>query len=162
MDKRRESRSKDERMPRLVLILYASVSGNAEALATHAADRLRAAGLDVELANVANFPVARLAEARTLLVLASTWGEGASPPEAEEFCATLGAGGAGRLPELRYAVLALGSRAYPDFCGCGRRIDEDLEKCGARRLLPRVDCDTKYKADFERWLAVLLTVLTDQ
>ena len=145
-----------------VLILYASVSGNAEMLATHAGQRLRAAGLGVEVANVADFPVVRLAEARTLLVIASTWGEGASPPEAEGFCAALGAGEAGRLPELRYAVLALGSRAYPDFCGCGRRIDEDLEKCGARRLLPRVDCDTKYKTDFARWLAALLPLLTAQ
>lgn len=143
-----------------VLILFASVSGNAETLATHAAARLRAAGLAVEMARVADFSVERLTGFRTTLVIASTWGEGAPPPEAEGFCAALGAGGAGHLPELRYAVLALGSRAYPDFCGCGRRIDEDLAKGGARRLLPRVDCDTKYKADFERWLAALLPLLT--
>lgn len=143
-----------------VLILYASVSGNAETLAAHAADRLRAVGLAVEVANVADFPLAQLAEARTALIIASTWGEGAPPPEAEEFCAALGGDAPRRLPQLRYAVLALGSKAYPDFCGCGRRIDEDLEKCGARRLLPRVDCDLKYKADFEHWLSAVLRTLT--
>lgn len=52
-----------------------------------------------------------------------------------------------------YAVFALGSPSYPDFCGCGRRVDEDLARRGARRLLPRVECDVKIKVKFESWPA---------
>lgn len=135
-----------------VLILYASVSGTAEELAAFTALRLRGAGLTAAVANVADFPAPRLAEVDTALVIASTWGEGAPPPDAEVFFASLQAPDTGRLTRLRFAVLALGSRAYPEFCGFGRRLDAALEECGATRLLPRVDCDTKFKADFERWL----------
>ena len=140
-----------------VTVLYATVSGNAEALAAAVVTQLRAAGQTAEALNMADYPPARLAEERTVLIIASTWGEGALPPDAEAFCAALA--GHAPLPRLRYAVLALGSRAYGDFCGGGRRIDEALEKCGATRLRPRVECDTKYKADFGRWLAAVLEVL---
>ena len=140
-----------------VLILYASVSGTAEELAAFTALKLRAAGLAAEVANVADFPAARLAEFDTVLLIASTWGEGEPPPDAADFAAALPAL---RLPQLRYAVLALGSRAYPEFCAFGRRLDEDLAKCDAQRLLPRVECDTKLKADFERWLADVVRILS--
>lgn len=139
-------------MPVPITLLYATVSGNAEQLATVAAERLRAAGHAVQVANVADFPAARLRETDTVLIIASTWGEGEPPPEAAGFCAALRAHDQLRLGHLRYAVLALGSSTYRDFCGCGRRIDEDLAACGAARLLPRVDCDTKYRAKFEAWL----------
>lgn len=156
MDKPRESRSIGGGMSSTVLILYASVSGTAEELAAFTALTLRAAGLAAEVANVADFPAASLAEFDTVLLIASTWGEGEAPPDAEVFAAALGKLPAGSLPQLRYAVLALGSRAYPEFCAFGRRLDEDLAQCGAQRLRPRVECDTKLKADFERWLADVL------
>ena len=119
-------------------ILYATVSGNAEELA-HAA--------------------ARLAEFDAALVIASTWGEGVAPPDAEEFCAALGGGAALDLGRLNYAVLALGSSMYPDFCACGKRIDAGLAQRGAKRLVERVDCDTKFKADYERWLGAVESAL---
>lgn len=142
-----------------IIVLYATVSGNAEALAEFTVRRLGECGLPATAASVAEFPVARLQEFETALVIASTWGEGAPPPEAEVFFAALQARPTGRSSRLRFAVLALGSRAYPEFCGFGRRLDAALEEGGATRLLPRVDCDTKLKADFERWLADVVRVL---
>jgi sulfite reductase (NADPH) flavoprotein alpha-component len=142
-----------------VAILYATVSGNAETLAQLAAERLRAAGVASVVENVADFPAARLREFDTALLIASTWGEGAPPPDAQEFCATLQRHETLRLPQLRYAVLALGSSAYTDFCGCGRRMDADLEQCGAARLLPCTAADTKFKAAFENWLQQVVAVL---
>ncbi len=159
MDKREESRSIGGGMSSPVIILYASVSGTAEELAAFTALKLRSAGLAAEVANVADFSAASLAEFDTALLIASTWGEGEPPPEAEGFAAALAKPAGLRLAQLRYAVLALGSRAYPEFCAFGRRLDENLAKCGAQRLLPRVECDTKLKADFERWLADILHVL---
>jgi sulfite reductase (NADPH) flavoprotein alpha-component len=140
-------------VPVPVTILFATVSGNAEELAGRAAEHLGAAGHATQVANVANFPAARLRETDTALIIASTWGEGEPPPDAADFCAALRAPAKLGLGHLRYAVLALGSSTYRDFCGCGRRIDEDLANCGARRLLARADCDTKYRAAFEAWLA---------
>ncbi|MBI3885710.1 MAG: flavodoxin domain-containing protein [Opitutae bacterium] len=148
-------------MSSTVLILYASVSGTAEELAALTALRLRTAGSDAVAMNVAEFPAMRLTEFDTVLVIASTWGEGEPPPDAEEFVTSLGKLPAESLPDLRYAVLALGSRAYPEFCAFGRRLDEDLARAGARRLLPRVECDTKFKADYEAWFAAVLAQLKE-
>ena len=138
-------------MPRKIAILYATVSGNAEALAQLAGERLPAPDRTLVVQNVADFPAERLRELDTALIIASTWGEGAPPPDAVEFCAALERPGALRLPQLRFAVFALGSSNYQDFCGCGRRIDESLAHCGAERLLPCAVSDTKFKAGFEDW-----------
>lgn len=134
-----------------VLLLYATVSGNAEARAHAAAAALGARGRRCAVENAADFPAGRLREFDVALVIASTWGEGELPPEAAEFGAALAAP-ALRLDALRFAVLALGSRSYRDFCAGGRRIDELLAARGARRLLPRRECDTKFKTDFKEWL----------
>ncbi len=148
--------------PRSIAVLYATVSGNAEQLAQLAATRLAGHGFQVLVSNVADFPAARLTELDTVLVIASTWGEGEPPPDAAAFCAALEHQDALRLPHLHYAVLALGSSSYPDFCRCGRQIDEDLARCGARRLLPRIDCDTKFKSVFDRWLDDVRLALTQE
>jgi sulfite reductase alpha subunit-like flavoprotein len=142
-------------VPAGLVILYASASGNAEQLALAAAEALRADGRAVAVHNVADFPAARLREWRVALLVVSTWGEGRPPPDAEEFCAALAAPDPLDLAGLRYAVLALGSSMYPDFCACGRQVDADLARHGASRLVARVDCDTKFKTDFERWLAAV-------
>ena len=138
-------------MPRKIAILYATVSGNAETLARLAGEHLQATSRAFEVHNVADFPAGRLREMDTALIIASTWGEGAPPPDAVEFCASLEHPGTLRLPHLRFAVFALGSSNYKDFCGCGRRIDESLAHCGAERLLPCAVSDTKFKAGFEDW-----------
>lgn len=134
-----------------VAVLYATVSGNAEELARAAARALGERGHDCLVANVADFSAARLRECDVALFAVSTWGEGEAPPDAAEFFATA-ADSALRLDGLRYAVLALGSSSYRDFCAAGRILDARLAERGARRLLPRRDCDTKFKADFQEWL----------
>ena len=139
-------------MTRPIAILYATVSGNAETLAELARERLHAAGQDAAVHNVADFPATRLGEFDTALVIASTWGEGAPPPDAAKFCADLQGDAEWRLPRLRFAVFALGSSTYREFCGCGRQIDEDLARRGANRLLPCVEADVKFKARFTAWL----------
>jgi sulfite reductase (NADPH) flavoprotein alpha-component len=139
-------------MPQKIAILYATVSGNAEALAQLAGERLQAVGRAIVVRNVADFPAGQLQELDTALLIASTWGEGASPPDAAEFCRAVEKHETLRLPHLRFAVFALGSSNYRNFCGCGRHLDEYLEKCGAVRLLSCTDSDTKFKAAFENWL----------
>lgn len=143
-------------------VLYATVSGNAEQLAQAAAARLAGPGREVEVHNVADFAAAKLVACDVALVIASTWGEGAAPPDAEAFCSALARDTALDLSRLHYAVLALGSSMYSDFCACGKQIDADLARRGAKRLVERVDCDTKFKTDFERWLAAVAAALADR
>lgn len=140
-------------------ILYATASGNAEQLAELAAAHFAARGWDASAVNLADFPAARLRETPLVLVIASTWGDGEPPPDAADFVAALRAPEPLDLAGLRYAVLALGSSMYPAFCACGREIDARLAVHGAQRLVPRVDADTKYLADFQRWLGDVTAAL---
>ena len=46
---------------------------------------------------------------------------------------------------------ALGNSTYDHFCKCGRDLDAALERHGATRLYPRVDCDVDYDVPAKRW-----------
>ena len=73
---------------------------------------------------------AQVAGAQNLLVIASTWGEGDPPQRAIDFHAALMADDAPRFEGVRYAVLALGDRAYAKFCETGRLFDERFAALG--------------------------------
>ena len=102
---------------------------------------------------------ADLARARNLLVIASTWGEGEPPQRATGLLGALLADDAPRMEGVSYAVLALGDRAYAQFCETGRVLDDRLAALGARRAAPRLDCDVDYDAPAATWLAATLKEL---
>lgn len=133
-------------------IVHVSASGNAEELAGHAAAHFRALGWEAGALNIAGFSAARLQGMPLALFIVSTWGDGEPPPAGAAFVTELRAVEPLGLAGLRYAVFALGSSMYPAFCACGREVDARLAGHGAERLVPRVDADTKYRADFRRWL----------
>ncbi|MBV9756071.1 MAG: flavodoxin domain-containing protein [Alphaproteobacteria bacterium] len=140
-------------------ILYATESGNAETLAASARKEAARLGFAAKVVDMADTTPAELARAGNLLVIASTWGEGDPPQRAEEFFTALLADDAPRFADLRYAVLALGDRAYARFCETGRRIDERLAELGAARAAPRVECDLDYEAAASAWIGSTLREL---
>ena len=119
-----------------ILVAFASQTGSAERLARLTADALPGAGpvalhqLDTE----------RLAAARRLLVVASTYGEG-EPPDAVRGFARRMMGQPGDYSHLDYAVLALGDREYDGFCAFGHEVDRWLHTNGATRLFDLVEMD---------------------
>src|SRR4029078_10210086 len=78
---------------------------------------------------------------------------------AADFFAALMADDAPRLENVRYAVLALGDRAYAKFCETGRLFDERFAALGARRVAERVECDLDYEAPAGTWIDGTLGVL---
>jgi sulfite reductase (NADPH) flavoprotein alpha-component len=60
---------------------------------------------------------------------------------------------------LKFSVLALGNTTYDHFCRCGREFDLALERHGAMRIYPRVDCDVDYEEPVKRWIEGVLTAL---
>ncbi|RZI75204.1 MAG: reductase, partial [Rubrivivax sp.] len=69
----------DAALPGRVTLLWASQTGNAEALAERYAKRLRDAGVSVQLCAMADFPASKLASTQTLALISSTFGDGDPP-----------------------------------------------------------------------------------
>jgi sulfite reductase (NADPH) flavoprotein alpha-component len=133
-------------------ILYATESGNAETLAAAARKAATRTGFAARVLDMADTTPNEIAKATNLLVIASTWGEGEPPQRAADFMRELLADDAPRLSGIRFAVLALGDRAYVNFCHTGRQIDERLAALGGTRVVDRVECDLDYEADAASWI----------
>jgi sulfite reductase (NADPH) flavoprotein alpha-component len=140
-------------------ILFGTESGNAEALADVARKAAGKLGFAARVLDMADTTPAQLAGAQNLLVIASTWGEGDPPQRAIDFHAALMADDAPRLESVRYAVLALGDRAYAKFCETGRLFDERFAALGAKRMAERIDCDLDYETPANAWIGGTLAHL---
>lgn len=133
-------------------ILFGTESGNAEALANQARKAAAKLGFAPKVVDMADFSPAQAAATENLLIVASTWGEGDPPQRAVDFYEALLADDAPRFDKTRFAVLALGDRAYARFCEIGRRIDDRLAALGGARIADRIDCDVEFEAPAAGWI----------
>ena len=146
--------------PRQALtVLYASESGNAEALAMRTKKLAQKHGLDAKIVDFADADLAVLSKAKNIIVFASTWGEGDPPSRAVDFYTALMSDAAPRIEGVRFAVLALGDTAYAQFCATGKAIDQRLEALGGTRAFDRVDLDLDYAKQAAEWTEKALTEL---
>lgn len=142
-------------------IIYATQTGEAEALAHRTREALREAGVSARALALETVAPATLAALPRALFIASTTGEG-DPPDIVAGFAQRVMGGTLPLPNLRYAVLALGDRGYEDYCGFGRRLDEWLRAQGAQPLFPRIEVDDGDPAALETWREALARSIAGQ
>jgi sulfite reductase (NADPH) flavoprotein alpha-component len=133
-------------------ILFGTESGNAEALAGQARKAAAKLGFAPKVVDMADCSPAQAAATENLLIVASTWGEGDPPQRAVDFFEALMADDAPRFEKTRFAVLALGDRAYAQFCEIGRRIDERLAALGGARIVDRIECDLDYETPATGWI----------
>ncbi len=140
-------------------ILYATESGNAERLASDMAKSARKLGFKPMLVDMADLELASLANARHLVVIAATWGEGEPPARAIHAYAELMGEKAPRLEGVEFGVLALGDSAYAKFCAIGKAIDARLAALGAKRAVERIDCDVDFAEPAARWIDSTLHTL---
>ncbi len=133
-----------------VLLSWASQTGFAQQLAEHTADALRTAGMAVRALPLHRVDADVLRGHRRALFIASTTGEGDPPDHVLGFTRHV-LDQSITLEGLEYAVLALGDRAYDQFCGFGRRLDQWLHHHGARPLFDRIDVDAGDAGALRHW-----------
>ena len=143
--------------PPAVTILWASSTGNAESFAGRCAERLAADGHAVKVA--AMDAVAAKDLSGTVLMLASTFGDGDAPANGEDLWTQLSADTAPAQDGLRFAVLAFGDSNYDQFCGFGKKLEARLLALGGRALAPRIDCEPDYAPAAGQWLDAVCAAL---
>jgi sulfite reductase (NADPH) flavoprotein alpha-component len=131
-------------------VAYASQTGMAEQFARQTAQSLQQAGMDARLIDLGQLDADALAQARRVLFVVSTTGEGDAPDGAMRFV-TRWMGTPLPLAHLQYALLALGDHDYEDFCGFGRQLQHWLQRSGAISLFDHVEVDNGDPAVLRHW-----------
>lgn len=140
-------------------VIYASESGNSEALAGNVAKLARKQGFKPKVVDFADLDVATLPKAGKLIAIAATWGEGEPPARAVRAYGELMGEGAPRLDGVEFAVLSLGDTSYAEFCAIGKALDARFEALGAKRAAERADLDLDFEKPAADWIKGALKAL---
>ena len=146
---------------RTLHILFGSQTGNSESLANDAASSAKAHGLIPVVKGMDEIEVSQLADMTYLLIITSTYGEGAMPDNAEMLWEAASSDEAPRLENVKYSVLALGDTSYDLFCQAGIDWDNRLGELGATRLFDRVDCDVDFEVPAEKWISEVIPLMAE-
>lgn len=147
---------------REVTVLFGSQTGNCQRVATSLSRKLEEQGLQVTLAPMNKFKTNNLKKVENLFLVVSTHGEGEPPDNAKSFHEFLYSKRAPQLENVSFSVLSLGDTSYEFFCQTGKDFDQRLEELGAKRLVPRVDCDLDYDEAVAGWSAEVISSLNDR
>lgn len=137
------------------LICYASQTGVAEQLAWRTAHSLQQAQQHPQVIALHTLSANDLMQADQVLFVVSTFGTGEAPDLATVFekkvmHQTLD------LSQLRYAVLALGSKEYHDsYCAFGHRLDRWLHAQAAQPLFDLIEVNNASEDDLQHWNSAL-------
>ncbi|WP_111892437.1 PepSY domain-containing protein [Acinetobacter sp. MB5] len=133
------------------LISYATQTGTAEQLAWATGKSLQQAGLGVVVKSVQQLTAQDLQQAQQALFIVSTYGTGSAPDLAVGFSKQLMQQPID-LAQLDYAVLALGSKEYPEsFCHFGHAVDTWLTRQGAKPLFKLIEVDNANQKHIQQW-----------
>ncbi len=146
---------------RTVHILYGTQTGNSESLATDTANAAKKHGLVPVVKSMDEVEISQLAQMNYLLIITSTYGEGAMPDNAEMLWDAANRDAAPRLDNVNYSVLALGDTSYDLFCQAGIDWDNRLQALGAKRVLDRTDCDVDFEAPAEKWISEVIPLMAE-
>ncbi|MGH3726330.1 MAG: molybdopterin-dependent oxidoreductase [Mycobacterium sp.] len=141
------------------LVLWASQTGNAEEYASNLAAQLETDGRPTRVINMDQCTLEDLAQVRDVLVVTSTFGDGGPPDNGTDFWNRLQGLEATALNGTRFAVLGIGDRAYDNFCGHAKSIDDRLAGLGATRLMDRLDCEIYDDEPLAQWARQVTTLI---
>ena len=132
-------------------ILYASVGGNARAVAEELAAGANTRGLASRLVSADQYRVRDLAKEKLLYLVVSTQGEGEPPESAHELFRYLKGKKPPKLDSLDYAIFGLGDSSYEFFNQAAKDLDRYLQAAGATAIAERIDADLDYATQTQAW-----------
>jgi sulfite reductase (NADPH) flavoprotein alpha-component len=141
-----------------ITLAYGSETGNSKKLAIDLVAKAKKSGVHAKLVSLDQYRLPDLQKEEYFITVISTQGEGEPPIAAQKFYNHIHNNGF-KIPNMKYAVLALGDTSYPMFCKTGEDVDSQLEKIGANRILPLIKCDLDYEVPAEKWFDNLLNTL---
>ncbi len=132
-----------------LLIAYASQGGKAQRLAERSCAQLLASGMPARCITLNQLGSAQLATLDRLLLVVSTYGDGEAPDNGARFERALLSLPA--LPQLHFAILALGDSSYPQFCAFGQRLQQRLQALKAQPLFDLLSVDRLDAGTLRHW-----------
>lgn len=127
-----------------LVILTGTEGGSTRGFAHSLHAALTKAGARVHVGDMNDIGV--MPQARALILLAATYGDGTAPASAARFLDRLHAS-----TPLPVAVLGFGDRAFPAFCGYAETVAAALAARGWPALLPLARIDRQSPAEFAAW-----------
>lgn len=146
-------------------IVFASETGKSEMFARRLGQLFQRA-FNYEVVAMDEYNLENLRNEELILVVASTFGSGDAPQNGKMFSQYLSkveSNFAKLEKPPKFAVFALGSSAYPDFCAFGKFCDESMEQFGYKRLLPVATADEikSQEKSFKTWANEIFKVCCD-
>jgi sulfite reductase (NADPH) flavoprotein alpha-component len=141
-----------------ISLVYGTETGNAKRFSSQLAAVAKKHGVNTKLVDLSQYRFTDLVKEEYFIVVISTQGEGEPPIPAKKFYDELLATQLS-LPALKYSVLALGDSSYPMFCKTGEDVDAQLEKAGAKRIVPLQKCDVDFEDDGASWFEKVLAAV---
>lgn len=131
------------------VILVGSEGGSTWGFAQTLARELTAKGGQPHLASLSDFAPETWPQAKRVLILTATYGDGEAPSTAETFLTRLAA--LPQAPQIPLAVLGFGDRSFPRFCAFAEDVARAAEAKGWPRLMAMASVDRQSAQDFARW-----------
>lgn len=133
------------------LVVYATQTGVSEQLAWRTATALQQARQPTSVMALQQISDKDLAQNTQILFIVSTYGTGEAPDLAASFEKKWMSKDLD-LHHLKYAVLALGSKEYPDsYCAFGHRLDEWLGKQQAQKMFDVIEVNNGNDEAINLW-----------
>eukprot|EP01056_Protomagalhaensia_sp_Gyna25_P004850 Protomagalhaensia_sp_Gyna_25__4849@NODE_502_length_3259_cov_256_463354_g393_i0_p1_GENE_NODE_502_length_3259_cov_256_463354_g393_i0NODE_502_length_3259_cov_256_463354_g393_i0_p1_ORF_typecomplete_len862_score189_10FAD_binding_1/PF00667_20/1_8e46Flavodoxin_1/PF00258_25/2e31TPP_enzyme_C/PF02775_21/2_6e02TPP_enzyme_C/PF02775_21/1_6e14Flavodoxin_5/PF12724_7/0_0023Flavodoxin_3/PF12641_7/0_15_NODE_502_length_3259_cov_256_463354_g393_i06732886 len=144
-------------------VLFGTDTGNSEQLAGVISKNLESRGLVAPVTSLGDVTVDDIAGMKNVLIVCSTIGQGAFPPNAKavgDELHRLTKDSHTALAQTKYAVMGLGDSSYVFFNGAARKFDQLFSDLGATRLisvgLGDEQADGGYDLAYQDWIAELL------
>jgi len=134
------------------LVAYATETGLARQLAKQTCKRLQQKRLRVAMVELNHLANAQVPES-AVLIIASTTGNGDAPRTGDKWQESRGF--LQNFSSCPYAVLALGDRSYPRFCGFGLEVAAELSQAGAVPLFEPILVHQGDPASVKYWFSQL-------